>query len=285
MCVCSWREEKRDTQGKWGKITKKTPSTHSGGRKTRKTQERGKNEASTISPSSSPRKTMQKGVPRGPKDQREREKLMCKHLDNFGVCRISNPLPSGSGPATSPIGPGRTPFYPGGGRLDHPGAPGTGAPLCYGVRDPLGSYHHPCPLCIGIRDPLGPHHHSPPFVLVGSAPGDSPGGLPLLCDGMSTLRPSKLISPLPLATLAASPYLPELLGTDLPRLPASGRPPALRTADARLDAAGLVPSRPTQMCLRTFLKFRPCFAYLVWPIDRARNSELSKLSSSAVNRL
>ena len=32
--------------------------------------------------------------------------------------------------------PGRTPFSPGGGRLDHPGAPGTEAPLCGGVRDP-----------------------------------------------------------------------------------------------------------------------------------------------------
>ena len=60
---------------------------------------------------------------------------MFEHSDDFGVCWGSNPLPLGSGPATSPTGPGRTPFYSGGGRLDHPGAPGTGAPLCYGMRD------------------------------------------------------------------------------------------------------------------------------------------------------
>ena len=119
---------------------------------------------------------------------------------------------------------------PGGGRLDHPGAPGTGAPLCCGVRDPLGPHHHLPPLCVGVRDPLVPQHRSPPFVLVWSAPGASPGGLPPFCYGVGSLCPTaKLTFPLPLAALAASPYLPELLGTDLPRLPASGRPPAPRT--------------------------------------------------------
>ena len=184
---------------------------------------------------------------------------MFEHLGDFGVCWGSNPLPSGSGPATSPTGPGRTPFYPGGGRLDHPGAPGTGAPLCCGVRDPLGPHHHLSPLCVGVRDPLVPQHRSPPFVLVWSAPGASPGGLPPFVMVWAAFAPSKLTFPLPLAALAASPYLPELLGTDLPRLPASGRPPAPRTAGARLDAAGLVPSRPARTCLGTFLKFSTLF--------------------------
>ena len=162
---------------------------------------------------------------------------MFEHLGDFGACWGSNPLPSGSGPATSPTGPGRTPFCPGGGRLDHPGAPGTGAPLCCGVRDPLGPHHHLSPLCVGVRDPLVPQHRSPPFVMMWAA-----------------FAPAKLTFPLPLAALAASPYLPGLLGTDLPRRPASGRPSAPRTAGARLDVAGLVPSRPTRTCLGTFLE-------------------------------
>ena len=69
------------------------------------------------------------------------------------MCWDSNPLPSGLGPATSSTGPGRTPFHPGDGRLDHPGAPGTGAPLCCGVRDPLGLHHHLSPFCVGRVGP------------------------------------------------------------------------------------------------------------------------------------
>ena len=186
------------------------------------------------------------GVPKGPKDQRE-------HLGRLWTYWVSNPLPLGSGPATSPTGPGRTPMGL------RPAAPTSGAPagprppLCSGVRKPRPPHHHPPPLCYSAGAPWAPGETFPPLC-GGVGPLGGPPPLCMVVSGRSPAFPHRFSPfPGPPAALAASPCLLELLEVDSPHLPASGRLSAPRTAAVDPVTTMLSLTKLARACSGTFL--------------------------------